>query len=138
MIIQFKYLIINSFLYEVLFLISLTIIKAHNLISKKKGPVYYISSKTYGLYNNLIYRPNFENQPYFSSKIRNSNKNLHIIPISKNDHVYYIKFIKSKKFIGINESDSDSIDLEDDISLIENNGNNFGINRKSSCCCQVF
>ena len=95
-----------------------------NLIDIQKNfqpGIYYISSKKFGQYNNLIYRKQEKDTIYFSNRNKGLLKNIRFIPIKNNESIYYIEFIKNRKKLGLNESDLDSIILYDNISNIEEN-----------------
>ena len=94
-----------------------------NLNEEKKHfdkAVYFISTKNYGLYNNLIFNRN-EEIFSFSNRYENSWKNIRIIPLKNEENVYYMELIKIRKFIGINETKITSLTLFDNQTLFNEN-----------------
>ena len=82
--------------------------------------VYYISTKNYGLYNNLIYSRT-EEIFRFSGRYENSNKNIRIIPIKNEENIYYMELVKIKMFIGINDKETNLLTIYDDQTLFNEN-----------------
>ena len=86
-----------------------------------KPSVYSISSKKFGQYNNLVFRPSIDQTIYFSSRNTGLIKNIRFIPIKNQNSTYYLEFVKNKKKLVLNESEIHSIILYDNISIIEEN-----------------
>ena len=93
----------------------------NNIKSNLPLAVYSITSKKFGQYNNLLYRPNIEEKIYFSSRIKGSMKNIRFIPIKKEESTYYIEFVMNRKIFGLNETSNNAITLYDNISCVERN-----------------
>ena len=82
--------------------------------------VYFISTKNYGLYNNLLFNRK-EEIFCFSSRYENSMKNIRIIPIKNEENIFYFELIKLKMFIGINETKINSLALYNNQTLLKEN-----------------
>ena len=82
--------------------------------------VYFISTKNYGLYNNLLFNRK-EEIFCFSNRYENSMKNIRIIPIKNEENVFYFELIKLKMFIGINETKITSLALYNNQTLFNEN-----------------
>ena len=82
--------------------------------------VYFISTKNYGLYNNLLFNRK-EEIFCFSNRYENSMKNIRIIPIKNEESVFYFELIKLKMFIGINETKITSLALYNNQTLFNEN-----------------
>ena len=82
--------------------------------------VYFISTKNYGLYNNLLFNRK-EEIFCFSNRYENSMKNIRIIPIKNEESVFYFELIKLKMFIGINETKITSLALYNNKTLFNEN-----------------
>ena len=96
-------------------LINLDVIKT-NLSSA----VYYISTKNYDLYNNLIFNRK-EEIFHFSSRYENSMKSIRIIQLKDEHNIYLMELIKIKMFIGINETSSNYLSLYDNTTFFKKN-----------------
>ena len=119
------------------------IINLNNLQKILQPAIYYITSKKFGQYNNLIYRKQEEETIYFSNRNKGFFKNIRFIPIHDNESIYYIEFVKNRKKLGLNESELDSIILYNNISNIEENNLKlkwkiFNINNDSYIIQNVF
>ena len=97
------------------------IINLNDIQTNLKLSIYSISSRKFGQYNNLIYRPKIEQAIYFSNRITGSMKNLRFIPIKNEESTYIIEFASTRWKLGLNESECESITLYDNISNIDDN-----------------
>ena len=105
-------LISSSYGYE---LINLNETKKH--LNKA---VYFISTKNYGLYNNLLFNRK-EEIFCFSNRYETSMKNIRIIPIKNEENIFYLELIKIRMFIGINETKITSLALYHNQTLVNEN-----------------
>ena len=82
--------------------------------------VYYISTKNYGSYNNLIFNRK-EEIFHFSNRYEHSMKNIRIIQLKDERNIYLMELIKIKMFIGINETSSNYLSLYDNTTFFKEN-----------------
>ena len=82
--------------------------------------VYYISTKNYGSYNNLMFNRK-EEIFHFSNRYENSMKNIRIIQLKDERNIYLMELIKIKMFIGINETSSNYLSLYDNTTFFKEN-----------------
>ena len=93
-------------------------VKNNNTKIDLNQAVYSITSKKFGQYNNLLYKPKPELTIFFSNKYTGPMKNIRFIKIKDEESIYYIEFALTRKKFGLNESDYDLITLYDNISDI--------------------